>query len=126
MVGIGQYFSNFHYLPHPKKQTIKQNAVIRFSFACVFGMIYLALIYAILVIKHFSCFFCADKNKSLEKETKQSYSEALSGWQHSVESKEEHLQKPKKSESERRERRYHPFLVVMIAIKDTKSISFLK
>ena len=37
---------------------------------------------------------------------KQSYSEALSGWQHSVESKEEHLQKPKKSESERRERRY--------------------
>ena len=67
MVGIGQYFSNFHYLPHPKKQTIKQNAVIRFSFACVFGMIYLALIYAILVIKHFSFFSVQIRTKVWRK-----------------------------------------------------------
>ena len=55
---------------------------------------------------HNSFFLTEEKNKSLEKETKQSYSEALSGWQHLIESTEEQSRKPRRAGNERGERRF--------------------
>lgn len=58
----------------------------------------------------------SDKNKSLEKEMKQSYSEALSGWSQD-EITDDHQHKSKKPDSERKDRRYcHKVVFVFITV----------
>ena len=115
MKPVSQFYCNFFFQlnddtasirkdPTLAEQNLIQANLYKNGNVTFYSITYCVLFCFVTLLDVQFLFKISDKNKSLEKETKQSYSETLSGWSQD-EITDDHQYKSKKTDNEQKDRR---------------------